>query len=126
MKKGLKFSYLLLLLLTCGSCCAQETPSFKVDFSISGRNDKEVLEPGFKHWIIHEGKSQETTIDGVTCSVHTEDGKLVAWWNKTYVRDAANAAQNGRLSYDGLTLTSKDYGTFSICLEGLPKGKHRI
>ncbi|MBO5719692.1 MAG: hypothetical protein J6R71_08765 [Bacteroidales bacterium] len=126
MKKGFTFSYLLLLLLTCGSCCAQETPSFKVDFSISGRNEKEVLEPGFKHWIIHEGKSQETTIDGVTCSVHTEDGKLVAWWNKTYVRDAANAAQNGRLSYDGLTLTSKDYGTFSICLEGLPKGKHRI
>ena len=132
MKKGLQLICLSMIWLLAGNCFAQvqaqtkTKPSFKVDFSVASRSDKEVQEPGFSHWVVNEGGSQEMTINGIKCIIQSEDSKLVAWWNKSYVRDAANAAQNGRLTYDGLTLTSKDFGRFSICLEGLPKGKHSI
>ena len=126
MKKSFSLTCLLIISLLTNSACAQSQPSFKVDFSVAGRSDKEVQEPGFVNWVVHEGARQEKTIDGVTCILDSEDSKLVAWWNKTYLRDAENAAQNGRLTYDGLTLASKDFGSFRICFENLPKGKHRL
>ena len=81
MKKGLQLICLSMIWLLAGNCFAQvqaqtkTKPSFKVDFSVASRSDKEVQEPGFSHWVVNEGGSQEMTINGIKCIIQSEDSK---------------------------------------------------
>ena len=126
------------------ACCsllvtAQEKPQFKVDLNINNRSEAEVLEPGYTPWVVSQGKTDTKEINGVTCTLTCPSGVTPEYilrpgWQKTYVQNAEYKAQNGRLTFDGISLDPNDnsvkandfYGSFTLKLEGLPAGQHTL
>ena len=140
MKKTLLTTAMLVLFLAIGM--AQEKPQVKVDVSISNRNNPdETQEPGYEWWRVDQGKQSDTFVSetglkftftapqGVTPNYIVRSG-----WSKSYIQNAANKAQNGRLTYDGVSLDPNDnsvsaysfYGAFTLKIEGLPAGQHTL
>ena len=108
----------------------------KVDISITNRQAQEVQEPGYALWQAAQGKttSMEFAVDGegqspITCTLlcaADADYEVRTGWSKTYIQNATYKGQNGRLTFDGVSLDPRTYGSFTLRLEGLPAGQHSI
>ena len=120
---------------------AQELPQVKVDVSISNRNNPdETQEPGYEWWRVEQGKQSNTfETAGLKFTFTAPSGQkpdyvVRSGWSKTYIQNADNKAQNGRLTFDGVTLDPDDnsYSSYSFCgqltlrIEGLPAGRHTL
>ena len=106
---------------------AQTLPQVKVDFSMGNRQDDQVVEPGFTAWKVQQGRFDTLTIDGLRFTLGLAIDapcELQASWNKTAILNADNREQNGRLTFDGLTLVPRIAGLFTLRIEGLPQGRH--
>ena len=128
------------------ACCtltatAQEKPQVKVDVSITNRNNPdETLEPGYEWWKPSQGKQSDTYETGglkftFLAPDNVEPNYIVrTGWAKTYIQNAANKSQNGRLLYDGISLDPDDnsvgqsdyYGQLTLKIEGLPVDSHTL
>ena len=131
---------MLVLFLAIGM--AQEKPQVKVDVSISNRNNPdETQEPGYEWWRVDQGKQSDTFVSETGLKFTftapqgvTPDYIVRSGWSKSYIQNAANKAQNGRLTYDGVSLDPNDnyvsnysfYGAFTLKIEGLPAGQHTL
>lgn len=130
-----------LFLLCAMMMAAQEKPTVKVDVSITNRNNPdETLEPGFEWWKPSQGKQSDTFETGTLkftflAPEGVEPDYIVrTGWSKTYIQDATNKSQNGRLLYDGISLDPNDnsigqsdyYGQITLKIEGLPAGTHTL
>lgn len=103
----------------------------KVDISISGRSDSETLEPGYDVWRPTLGATTDTfEKDGVKFTFSVPEGaeyNCRSGWSKSYIQNAEYKAQNGRLTFDGLSLDpSTECGEIILTIEGLPKGTHTL
>ena len=101
----------------------------KVDISIANRQAQEVQEPDYALWQPAQGKSTSIEIDGITCTLSCPDDagyEVRTGWSKTYVQNATYKSQNGRLTFDGVSLDPRSYGSLTLRLEGLPAGRHTI
>ncbi len=108
----------------------------KVDISITNRQAQEVQEPGYALWQAAQGKSTsaEFTTEGdvqipITCTLSCPadaDYEVRTGWSKTYVQNATYKSQNGRLTFDGISLDPRTYGSLTLRIEGLPAGQHTI
>lgn len=126
------FSFLLFAscLLATEQSFAQEKPQLKVDISIAGRGDAETLEPGFEVWRPAQGTSTSQTFGDITCTLSCPDNAgyvLRTGWNKSYIQNAENKAQNGRLTGDGVSLDpATGVGEITLTFQGLPVGTHTL
>ena len=119
----------LLMLLTAIVAVAQDKPQLKVDVSITNRQAQEVQEPGYTLWQVKQGKEDTLTVEGIKCTLccaADADYEIRTGWSKTYVQNAAYKEQNGRLTFDGLSLDPRKQGTIVLRLEGLPVGEHSL
>ena len=132
----------LALLVLQGPCTlAQDKPQVKVDVSISNRNNPdETQESGYEWWRVEQGKQSNTfetaglKFTFVAPTGQKPDYIVRSGWSKTYIQNADNKAQNGRLTFDGVTLDPDDnsYSSYSFCgqltlrIEGLPAGQHTL
>jgi len=127
MKKA-KLSLVIACMLGALSSAAQDLPVVKVDFSIANRSDGETLEPGFTVWRVAQGTADSIMVDGVTCKLSCPANQgyvLRTGWNKSFVQNADNKAQNGRLTGDGVSLDpATGVGEITLTLTGLPAGNH--
>ena len=101
----------------------------KVDISITNRQAQEVQEPGYTLWQVAQGKSTSMEIDGITCTLSCPtdaDYEIRTGWSKTFIQNATYKEQNGRLTFDGISLDPRTYGSITLRLEGLPAGQHTI
>ena len=110
---------------------AQEATAqrLKVDISITNRQAQEVQEPGYELWQAAQGKSTSAVFDGITCTLSCAadaDYEVRTGWSKTYIQNATYKGQNGRLTFDGVSLDPRTYGSFTLKIEGLPAGQHTI
>ena len=101
----------------------------KVDISITNRQAQEVQEPDYTLWQVPQGKSTSIEVDGITCTLSCPtdaDYEIRTGWSKTFIQNATYKGQNGRLTFDGISLDPRTYGSFSLRIEGLPVGQHTI
>ncbi|MBO4315749.1 MAG: hypothetical protein J5867_07300 [Prevotella sp.] len=108
---------------------AQDKPQLKVDISITNRQAQEVQEPGYILWQTKQGKSDALTVDGITFTLSCPtdaDYEIRTGWSKTYIQNATYKEQNGRLTFDGISLDPRSYGSITLKIEGLPVGQHSI
>ena len=101
----------------------------KVDISITNRQAQEVQEPGYELWQAAQGKTTSAVFDGITCTLSCSADaayEVRTGWSKTYIQNASYKEQNGRLTFDGISLDPRTYGSFTLRLEGLPAGQHTI
>ena len=108
----------------------------KVDISITNRQAQEVQEPGYALWQAAQGKttSMEFAVEGegqspITCTLlcaDDSDYEVRTGWSKTYIQNATYKGQNGRLTFDGVSLDPRTFGSFTLRIEGLPAGQHTI
>ena len=120
---------MLALLALLAPMATAQAQQLKVDISITNRQAQEVQEPGYTLWQAAQGKTTTIEIDGVKCTLAcpADAGYEVrTGWSKTYVQNAAYKEQNGRLTFDGISLDPRTYGSFTLKLEGLPAGQHSI
>ena len=116
-------------LLTITSAKAQNRPQVKIDLSMGNRQDDQVVEPGFTAWKVRQGKADTLTVDGVRFVLSVAPDapcELQVGWNKTLILNAENREKNGRLTYDGVTLSPRIFGAFKLRIEGLPTGTHTL
>ena len=117
---------LAMIAFTTASISAQQ---LKVDISITNRQAQEVQEPGYTLWQAAQGKSTSMEIDGITCTLSCPadaDYEVRTGWSKTFIQNATYKEQNGRLTFDGISLDPRTYGSFTLRLEGLPAGEHTL
>jgi len=117
---------LAMIAFTTASISAQQ---LKVDISITNRQAQEVQESGYTLWQAAQGKSTSMEIDGITCTLSCPadaDYEVRTGWSKTFIQNAAYKEQNGRLTFDGISLDPRTYGSFTLRLEGLPAGQHTL
>ena len=117
---------------------AQEATAqqLKVDISITNRQAQEVQEPGYELWQVAQGKStsMEFPVEGnlqspIICTLSCAadaDYEIRTGWSKTFIQKTEYKEQNGRLTFDGISLDPRTYGSFTLRLEGLPAGQHTI
>ena len=101
----------------------------KVDISITNRQAQEVQEPGYELWQAAQGTSTSAVFDGITCTLYCAadaDYIVRTGWSKTFVQKTEYKEQNGRLTFDGISLDPRTYGSFTLKIEGLPAGQHTI
>lgn len=107
-----------------------QLPQIKVDICQSGRQEAEVLEPGYLFWAIKQGKADSLQVDGVTFVISVPEGDAThdirSGWNKTYMTNADAKAKNGRLLCDGVNLDPNECGELRLTIKGLPVGNHTI
>ncbi|MBO5976898.1 MAG: hypothetical protein J6Q26_00280, partial [Bacteroidales bacterium] len=125
-----------LVILACLLCLsaqvgllAQQKPQAKVDLSFNRSNMDEILEPGYVNWIVPQVQSESKTIEGITFTWSTpaeEAASLRPGWNKTSIQNADNKSKDGRLTFDGLTIDPRAFGSMSLTISGLPVGKHSL
>lgn len=125
-----------LVILACLLCMsaqvgllAQQKPQAKVDLSFNRSNMDEILEPGYVNWIVPQVQSESKTIEGITFTWSTpaeEGASLRPGWNKTSIQNADNKSKDGRLTFDGLTIDPRAFGSMSLIISGLPVGKHSL
>ena len=132
---------IIAILMACFTltAAAQEKPQVKVDVSITNRNNPdETLEPGYEWWKPEQGKQSDTfESNGLKFTFSAPEGVepdyvVRTGWSKSYIQNADNKSQNGRLLYDGLSLDPNDnsigqsayYGQITLKIEGLPAGTH--
>ena len=125
-----------LVILACLLCMsaqvgllAQQKPQAKVDLSFNRSNMDEILEPGYVNWIVPQVQSESKTIEGITFTWSTpaeEGASLRPGWNKTSIQNADNKSKDGRLTFDGLTIDPRAFGSMSLTISGLPVGKHSL
>lgn len=118
-----------IILLTATTTQAQNRPQVKIDFSMGNRQDDQVVEPGFTAWKVHQGKTDTLTVDGIHFSFSVAPDapcELQAGWNKTLILNAENREKNGRLTFDGVCLSPRIFGAFTLRIEGLPVGTHTL
>ena len=118
-----------LMLAAVALCQGATAQQLKVDISITNRQAQEVQEPGYTLWQVAQGKSTSVEIDGITCTLSCDadaDYEVRTGWSKTYIQNTAYKEQNGRLTFDGISLDPRTYGSFTLRLEGLPAGEHTI
>ena len=126
----------LATLLTMGIAHEASAQQLKVDISITNRQAQEVQEPGYVLWQAAQGKStsMEFTAEGdvttpitatLSCPADA-DYEIRTGWSKTFIQNAAYKEQNGRLTFDGISLDPRTYGSITLRLEGLPVGQHTI
>jgi hypothetical protein len=111
------------------SASAVNAQQLKVDISITNRQAQEVQEPGYTLWQVAQGKSTSMEIDGITCTLSCPadaDYEIRTGWSKTYIQNASYKEQNGRLTFDGISLDPRTYGSITLRLEGLPVGQHSL
>ncbi len=110
--------------------CMAQMPVLKVDLSQSGRSDAEVLEPGYTNWQVKQGVSDAITIDGITCQLECKsndpEAVLRTGWNKSNILNADYKAKNGRLTFDGVNLDPRGYGSIVLTMKNLPVGNHTL
>ncbi|MCR5641973.1 MAG: hypothetical protein K6G32_01355, partial [Prevotella sp.] len=131
----------LLLILVPQMLKAQEKPQMKVDISITNRNNPdETQEPGYTWWKPDQGKLTNVLTEGnIKCVLMAPEGVnpdyvLRTGWSKIYMQKAEYKNQNGRLTFDGVTLDPNDNtvkfyqfnGAFILRIEGLPAGTHML
>ena len=119
----------LATLLTMGMPHEALAQQLKVDISITNRQAQEVQEPGYTLWQAAQGKSTSIEIDGITCTLSCPadaDYEVRTGWSKTFIQNATYKEQNGRLTFDGISLDPRTYGSITLKLEGLPAGQHTI
>ncbi len=129
MKKSLYIIGMAMLMAVPAPLTAQSKPKAKVDLSFNRSNNDEILEPGYINWIVPTSYKASKTIDGVTFiwSAPEANGcQLRAGWSKSYVQKAEYKAKNGRLTFDGLTLDPRTFGSMTLSIAGLPVGKHSL
>ena len=132
---------LAMLVLQVPSTLAQDKPQVKVDVSITNRNNPdETQEPGYEWWRVEQGKQSDTfeaaglKFTFVAPTGQKPDYIVRSGWSKTFIQNADNKTQNGRLTYDGVTLDPNDnsygaysfYGQLTLRIEGLPAGSHTL
>ncbi len=109
---------------------AQDKPVIKVDLSMNGRKDDEVLEPGYTNWAVKQQVSDTLTINGVTIQLDAKGDNpetvLRSVYNKTQIQNADNKAKNGRLTFDGAHIDPRGYGSMILTLRNLPVGNHTL
>ena len=125
-----------LVILACLLCLsaqvgllAQQKPQAKVDLSFNRSNMDEILEPGYVNWIVPQVQTESKTIEGITFTWSTpaEEGAcLRPGWNKTSIQNADNKSKDVRLTFDGLTIDPRAFGSMSLTISGLPVGKHSL
>ena len=113
-----------------------QAQQLKVDISITNRQAQEVQEPGYALWQVAQGKStsMEFPVEGdlqspITCTLSCPadaDYEIRTGWSKTYIQNATYKEQNGRLTFDGISLDPRTYGSFTLKIKGLPAGQHTI
>ncbi len=116
-------------LLTVTKAYAQNQPQIKIDLSMGNRQDDQVVEPGFTAWKVRQGRTDTLTVDGIRFVLSVAPDapcELQAGWNKTLILNADNREQNGRLTFDGVCLSPRIFGAFTLRIEGLPTGTHTL
>ncbi len=106
-------------------------PIIKVDFDISGRQTKEVTEPGFNSWVV-SSTDVVKTIDDITFTM-TKEGDVGKGFRSTWDKLTVQAPYYARLVGDGIAVDMSDLdadlykGTqMSMKIEGLNKGTHSM
>ena len=115
----------------------------KVDFDMSGRQEKEVLEEGYQSWVVSQGLADTKKVginetDSFTIDINagpegTVNRALRPQWNKALVTDERKARLVGDAvavlgdDGDGNTpeLTSES-ATINLVLKGMPAGHHTM
>ena len=115
----------------------------KVDFDMSGRQEKEVLEDGYQSWVVSQGLADTKKVginetDSFTIDINagpegTVNRALRPQWNKALVTDERKARLVGDAvavlgdDGDGNTpeLTSES-ATINLVLKGMPAGHHTM
>ena len=122
----MKLQTITLLAIMATTVQAQQ---LKVDISITNRQAQEVQEPGYTLWQAAQGKSTSIDIDGITCTLSCPSSasyEIRTGWSKTFIQNTTYKEQNGRLTFDGISLDPRTYGSFTLRLEGLPVGQHSL
>ncbi|MDO5447174.1 MAG: T9SS C-terminal target domain-containing protein [Prevotellaceae bacterium] len=126
----MKKLFILFFSMLAASNLFAQLPQFKVDICQSGRQEAEVLEPGYLYWSFKQGKADSMQVDGVTFVVSVADGDEAhdarSGWNKTLMTNADAKAKNGRLLADGVNLDPNECGELRLTIKGLPVGTHTI
>ena len=121
--------FLLASFLLAGSPLHVQGQQLKVDISMTNRQAQEVQEPDYLLWQVAQGKTSSMVADGITLTLSCPAGasyELRTGWSKSFIQNATYKAQNGRLTFDGLSLDPRTYGSFTLRLEGLPAGRHTL
>jgi len=122
--KQIIFSLCLALSGAFVALTAQERPVVKVDLNMSGRQDAEVLEPGYTSWSIGNGSvaADSITVDGVTFKLSSQGFR--GSWNKALIQAKTD---NSRLTMDGIMSSpERAAGEFTLSVRGLPAGEHSL
>ena len=117
---------LLLCLAWAGAFAmsAQDKPVVKVDLNMSGRQDAEVLEPGYTSWSIGNGSvaADSITVEGITFKLSSEGFR--GSWNKALIQAKTD---NSRFTMDGIMSSpERAAGEFTLSVRGLPAGQHSL
>ena len=103
---------------------AQDKPVVKVDLNMAGRQDGEVLEPGYTSWSIGNGSvaADSITVDGITFKLSSEGFR--GSWNKALIQAKTD---NSRFTMDGImSAPERAAGEFTLSVRGLPAGQHSL
>lgn len=103
---------------------AQEMPVVKVDLNMSGRQDAEVLEPGYTSWSIGNGSvaADSITVEGIVFKLSSEGFR--GSWNKALIQAKTD---NSRFTMDGImSAPERAAGEFTLSVRGLPAGQHSL
>ncbi|MBQ9200764.1 MAG: T9SS C-terminal target domain-containing protein [Bacteroidales bacterium] len=122
--KQIIFSLCLALSGAFVALTAQERPVVKVDLNMAGRQDAEVLEPGYTSWSIGNGSvaADSITVDGVTFKLSSQGFR--GSWNKALIQAKTD---NSRLTMDGIMSSpERATGEFTLSVRGLPAGEHSL
>jgi hypothetical protein len=128
-KKCVRTSLPFLLFICCFFNASAQTPVIKIDLNQAGRQDAEVLDPGYTGWTLPSNTIDTATLalsNGVTIKLIRKGpygDKLNTNWYKVGIQNPYYA----RLACDGARVNNALKGAqIEMRISGLPTGRHSI
>ena len=113
------------LTLACSALAFGASPSFKVDFDMSGRQSNEVSEPNYTAWVVSGVSSAENTFSGVKVRIAKAGSGTEL--RSTYYKVAVQAPNYARLVGDGVTVDGgNNGGEIGLSFSNLQNGENSL
>lgn len=113
------------LTLACSALAFGASPSFKVDFDMSGRQSNEVSEPNYNAWVVSGVSSAENTFSGVKVRIAKAGSGTEL--RSTYYKVAVQSPNYARLVGDGVTVDGgNNGGEIGLSFSNLQNGENSL